>query len=734
MTPTYEHNKRKQRFRRPYRECYSQFSSNSCSTKTLRNPFMHNTKHPNLDTRCQSLIRSKSAVIRNMKEKMPAPLTRSQTLNENLMRYYSRFNTSTLRAFEPGSNFHLSKNILPNNSENMMSTLERKFSKSEREYCMNPDSYDQNRIYELQTNSRNCGEKIPRRADGVEYNAISNIFSDDSLRTARKKVQAHFSTSGGHLATMEDHSKAYYDSNCHNEENLSKILCNKGNFNNLTNFCQTFRGIHDNESKNLEEHLYYSLENNQIIESCPCFFDISNRNDEHKELIDATISNLDDILYRRRINQDLFRHRKARSSDSYLRKLFDHKIWDENNMLSLSQLTNHFQQKALNEHRERSSSFSGRIESQLNDRNDRKYFIEKCKRRRYTTDNQSQLTNLIKEEKSGSEVPGFQEREHMKVKRAESKQKLIPDIEENDGVTKNAGIMSRRQRTTSCPEACDIRNIRKAELAYSFSGTNDTFGSAETVLCQEFRDKLKYQREFDSSWTVNTDDSRFKIRNTSCLQCRDRFDRSYSLLDDKFHKKSQRLEFEKEIVECEQKYQGGKRNVAISDRLEYYEYSMDSDSQCSDNCGFGLYVTSKTPDQTSIPGKANLNIFDSQTTTSDTAKYPRLNEYHNTTTLTSRKRDTNDNAEIHGDNDDENMDTIIEHMTDGFYDDNPNHRIDKQLWGTSEYTSPGGSYEKHTRHTVAGSRYNGHPKRSQFSRSLSSADVPPDEKSGELIQ
>lgn len=189
--------------------------------------------------------------------------------------------------------------------------------------------------------------------------------------------------------------------------------------------------------------------------------------------------------------------------------------------------------------------------------------------------------------------------------------------------------------------------------------------------------------------------------------------------------------------------QGSKRNVAISDTLEYYEYSMESESQCSENCGFGPCDPRRPRNRAPRPGNANSSLFDSQTATSDTAKnyHPRADGHHqhhhpqNTKTSPladvasaflpsgaaarrrSRKKsavDADAVAAAAGRRDDD--------------DDARNARRSSSMPESSEYSGQSSSYEKTSRHQVTDNGHDEHGKRNQFTRSLSNADVPQDEK------
>lgn len=79
MPPPPRRNRRKHRLRVPFSECHC---LNNYPTKPRNNPSKHNLpSHP--------LVRSKSAVVRSLYRKMRTPFTRSQTVDENMLRFYT---------------------------------------------------------------------------------------------------------------------------------------------------------------------------------------------------------------------------------------------------------------------------------------------------------------------------------------------------------------------------------------------------------------------------------------------------------------------------------------------------------------------------------------------------------------------------------------------------------------------------------------------------------------------
>ena len=271
-----------------------------------------------------------------------------------------------------------------------------------------------------------------------------------------------------------------------------------------------------------------------------------------------------------------------------------------------------------------------------------------------------------------------------------------------------------RRRKSSCPECREISSADRSGILT----TRDRNGD-ESLRTDEIDGRYRYRRR----------------RNSSCPEARD-----IELYDEETRRMrhDDRLDY--------QQQQGSKRNVAISDTLEYYEYSMESESQCSENCGFGPYDPLRPRNRAAPrPGNANSNIFDSQkTATSDTAKNPRaIDDHHHD--ITKRRNHAKQRADDDYDEttSSKNLDTANDDVTknrqrrsqrtkyDDDHDDDGNERRSTSIPESSEYASQSSSYEKNTRHPVSGNSHNGHAKRGQFTRSLSNADVPPDEKVGE---
>lgn len=230
---------------------------------------------------------------------------------------------------------------------------------------------------------------------------------------------------------------------------------------------------------------------------------------------------------------------------------------------------------------------------------------------------------------------------------------------------------------------------------------------------------------------------RYRRRNSSCPEARD-----LELLE---KRQEQQRRQQTQQHPSPQQQQGSKRNVAISDTLEYYEYSMESESQCSENCGFGPCDPRRPRNRAPHPGNANSSLFDSQTATSDTAKnyHPRAVDHHETSrnTKTSTRDHIDDTATVTASSSSPSSslrrrsrkktaadDTGAVHDTHD--DDDARDRRSSSMPESREYSSQSGSYEKSSRSQTGDSGRDDHAKRGQFTRSLSNTDAPQDEKVG----
>ncbi|XP_076548355.1 rab3 interacting molecule isoform X1 [Osmia lignaria lignaria] len=269
-----------------------------------------------------------------------------------------------------------------------------------------------------------------------------------------------------------------------------------------------------------------------------------------------------------------------------------------------------------------------------------------------------------------------------------------------------SSLQYRSRRKSSCPECREL--AMSSELGRSGSMTRKS---------EERRPSI------DSRHT------RYRRRNSSCPEARD-----LELLE-----KRQQQQRDQQQAQQRQQQQGSKRNVAISDTLEYYEYSMESESQCSENCGFGPCDPRRPRNRAPHPGNANSSLFDSQTATSDTAKnyHPRAVDHHDTSRNT--KTSTRGNAdESTGALSTTSPTSSIRrrsrkksaHDTGDQQrgDDDQRDRRSSSMPESSEYSGQSSSYEKTSRSQTADNERDDHAKRGQFTRSLSNTDAPQDEK------
>ncbi|RLU17207.1 hypothetical protein DMN91_011276 [Ooceraea biroi] len=180
--PPSRRNRRRHKIRVSCSVCHC--PSNSSPTKPQsNNPSKYPSPHP--------LVRSKSAVVRSLYKKMRTPFTRSQTVDENMLRYCS-----------------------PETSEYSVSEGSFLSAKARSFDCdVMHDTYG-----DRFGTRPGCVGLLSRRAKSFEYESISsNIFSDDSLRTARRKLKRNLSLSdagyGDKIPALGDHSKSYFDSN-----------------------------------------------------------------------------------------------------------------------------------------------------------------------------------------------------------------------------------------------------------------------------------------------------------------------------------------------------------------------------------------------------------------------------------------------------------------------------------------------------------------------------------------
>ncbi|KYQ53222.1 Regulating synaptic membrane exocytosis protein 2 [Trachymyrmex zeteki] len=298
IPPPPRRNRRRHKLRVPCSECHCPIKPKS------NNPSKCPTLYP--------LVRSKSAVVRSLYKKMCTPFTRSQTVDENMLRYYSsetseysvsegyilkperlvassaknriptiyvedclrvnfndrfvekfrsrystpylaggfgtlsraRNDTAVMRTTTTTTTTTMTTMTITTTTTTTMTTRTRTRTKRPIVDSIDfPDHFDirsidarlhprrsflSAKIRSFDVMHDTYGDRfdtrpgavglLSRRAKSFEYESISsNIFSDDSLRTARRKLKRNLSLSdagyGDKIPALDDQSKSYYDSN-----------------------------------------------------------------------------------------------------------------------------------------------------------------------------------------------------------------------------------------------------------------------------------------------------------------------------------------------------------------------------------------------------------------------------------------------------------------------------------------------------------------------------------------
>ncbi|CAL7943219.1 unnamed protein product [Xylocopa violacea] len=277
------------------------------------------------------------------------------------------------------------------------------------------------------------------------------------------------------------------------------------------------------------------------------------------------------------------------------------------------------------------------------------------------------------------------------------------------------------------PEPCELVRSGSLRSSQAYRGRRKSScpECRELAMSSELGRSGSFSRKSDERRPSLESKYRYRRRNSSCPEARD-----LELLE---KRQQQQRQQQAQQHPSQQQQQGSKRNVAISDTLEYYEYSMESESQCSENCGFGPCDPRRPRNRAPHPGNANSSLFDSQTATSDTAKnyHPRAVDHHETSrntktsprgyadetavattspTSSTRRRSRKKTAAV-----------------DEPRDDDARDRRSSSMPESSEYTGQSSSYEKTSRSQPGDNEHDDH-KRGQFTRSLSNTDAPQDDK------
>ncbi|XP_043476494.1 regulating synaptic membrane exocytosis protein 2 [Leptopilina heterotoma] len=905
VPPPPRRNRRKHRLRVPCSECHC---PNNYPIKPKNNPSKHHLpSHP--------LIRSKSAVVRSLYRKMRTPFTRSQTVDENMLRYYSpatsEYSVCEGLILKPESltgtsatkripeiyiedclqvNFNdrlvdkFRSRYLPpygydfgshrrSRSWQDRSTRSRKTPRySSFLESLNPTDFAYKRLdlrnneirnktlarqrrsfllsraksfdNEVLKNSRliinndattNFNRKlvsVSRRAKSFDYDVLSsNIFSDDSLRTAREKVKKNLSLNdssyGDRIPALKDQSKSYYDSNGDNKARMKQLAIEQIAFDQFTANQEQQRLLYgyDSELSAGETEIYLPISDTTRFSTNKSddfatkrkhesiYHDIDSKREKSRSLADDLYSplesndhiycSIDDVMlpycdydyeHTSYPYHDQFfdynrknRRRRTKSTDSYLDDYsYD---WEEEEPDYFSQERTDIynpeayyrypvydrrkpSDKTVRKHRNTSrletDSYNSYYPQSINFDNVEYENIPRLPRRR--NDNISYYDDYPIREDLVTIARDNQPRQQTQKMRNRARSTPIlyfdQDLMDDDRRTQK---LYKRKRNTSCPEAFrtfdspPTNDDSPSDLLFY---ADENFGSMDTVIDRNYQRTLNrskiplYDKYAEDEYYDN------QKRKTSCPEClemlqAERTEREYQRermsaeirQQHRYRRRNSSCPEARELEFVDKK--GSKRNVAISDTLEYYEYSMESESQCSENCGFGPSDPRRPRNRAPRPGNANSNLFDSQTATSDTAKNPRATVDHHetpttttttTTTTTSRYHHTKPqlvamNTPTGG----ESYELLLlpsessrqqrsrkQSTTHDYHDDHPhddgNNRRSSSMPESSDYTSQSGSYEKSSRHQTPEIDHNGHSKRGQFTRSFSNTDAPTDEK------
>ncbi|KAK0095148.1 hypothetical protein PV326_009102, partial [Microctonus aethiopoides] len=797
MSPVLRRFRRKHKIKLSCNECNCPISNISSNASKIRlNLGKYHNSIPNLAQLYQQqplLVRSKSAVVRSLHKKSRMPFVRSFTVDENMLKYSSpetsddypiEYNCNCTNQYDDDDDDDDDETTLLNfrlNNDNPNNKHHGKFifgSRAKSFDFKTIDNYFTDKIRDLDAR---------RRAKSVEYDVVSsNIFSDDSMNTARRKVKQNLTENGENIPKLFDRSKSYYDSN----GDILKKSPNQTQINPDEEFNPKLKRNQLKQlSKNHDKNIYLQSQNDHIY----CSID-----DNHA----------DDIEFSSHHSSAEFPQwrRRTKSTDSYL---------DDDNF-KYENTNHHLGELNYSENSRKTKHYIKNTQQTIHNRHKNMY--DNCRGRSNSLggliadENESEHQQLVRMRMKSLEVPSFSQSKRMMLEKAESSPTLIPDDQNIEDAWEKNRRMSRRRRNSSCPEARDIKHLEDTTRNQSPSptysmGSSEDFGSAETVVGPDylknspikhnhndendipnFRPRYSSKDYIDYNIRMHSDrsgsypgpfrlenslDGDYRNRKTSCPECTDHRSLKSSLnipknsniasntveadnFIEEIHQGHRPLAYQqrelfnqhRQLFQINKEQQGmiaSKRNVAISDTLEYYEYSMDSESQCSENCGFGPYDNSIRPkNRAPHPSNANSNIFNSQNTaTSDTGtKNPRLQHHHNqqqphgaaANVVIGSKSSSLPAINKTGVKNETSRDSIdagknIRTIDDGNGDrNNTDIDINEHRRSSGDYNSTSSSYDNRSRHQAAGNGHNGHQKRGQFSRSLSNADVPPDEK------
>lgn len=877
--PPPRRNRRKHRLRVPCSECHCPLISPTKSRVTSKRPQL--LSQPQNRFPPHPLVRSKSAVVRSLYKKMKTPFTRSRTVDENLLRYYSpetseysvtpaymlrpeslgknfqrripeiyvedclkvdfnrdfvnRFCTNSMMPFYPRLSRFSGNKILPKLQQNLGNSSRITDWSAGRKTRFGFMPRAKSCEYET-ISDRLIGAKkfLLQKAKSFEYESLpQSIFSDDSLRTARRKLKRNLSMNdSGYDDTIEilqDQSKPYYEASAENKVYPAQIIPSNNNF---------YYG-YDSELSGAETEINFpsnfdrqSLES--VIESV-AYNDksLTNRNifstDESRNSLRLTPALDLDCLLHQNSERDEIGKRKYRESD-YCEVSFGPSLQrTPEKRPKASDYPDHYGHRRLSKNSSREHIYCS-IDDELEPEENREHLERKEERRRSRSKSNDSYLDFEKYDRCdicekinrwddpfsfdspeyevhsenqfpvvGSEdidvdISPRDRNENMERYNRfgdENVDHCIPQCHSND-ITMTAerarAIYKTRRQSLSVPSLRESKRLTARAESSPQLYSDEDFGSSETIVHLPRRSRESVRRgestnygerksglsqreredggenrgsnsapdfcyydeeDFGSRETVvgRPSDYYRRRRNSSCPETRE-------------------IQFAERIVGT-QNSQGSKRNVAISDTLEYYEYSMESESQCSDNCGFGPSNPRRgshrdnaahpnpnpNPDPTP-PSIANSIVFDSLSANSDTAKNARAanestsignddasasqhsgkqqqQQQQSTGSSTSRGKSTADldtdpeTASTSRRNRVTSNSTTVENSD---CDTDP-HRRSSSMPESREYAPSNNPYETSSRHAMSGNGHSG--KRGQFTRSLSNADVPPDEKAGE---
>ncbi|XP_048508422.1 regulating synaptic membrane exocytosis protein 2 isoform X2 [Athalia rosae] len=835
--PPPRRNRRRHRLRVPCSECHCPQNNPTKSRPTLKHsqtldPATLSNRFP-----IHPLVRSKSAVVRSLYKKMKTPFTRSRTVDENLLRYYSpetsEYSVTPGYMLRPENLGINSRRRIPEiyvedclkvdfdndlidrfkgNRLPVYSRLSSRLTKPAKVFPRSrislgnvmPDwttSRPSPRFgtmprtksceYESISDDHLLGARrfLPQRAKSFEYESLpQSIFSDDSLRTARRKLKRNLSMNDSgyddNIEALQDQSKPYYDVNAENKsyprQNMStggtsyygydsELSSAETEINLSSSFDrQSLESVIEIKPYNNAPRIFVDEEHESLLRNISRD-DAGKRKYDYSELPFGTsvqrtpekrpkASDYSDHRRMSRLSRDPSREhiycsiddelvsdenrlesfavsddrRRARtkSNDSYLD--YD-KLYDRCRICQRSEMWDPESEYFYSPQSVRSNS------------DDIEYRFTDYDEERFHSHHGSDDANIVDHTRSIDEtrrqslsVPSLRESKRLTA-RAESSPQLHSD--DDFGSTETIGNIANESDRVNNERWMRRDDNRGSKSAPDFLYSEDEdFGSRETVVSKYF------------------DGNERRRRNSSCPESRDLI----SFVDRNHH--------HQQLVGS----QGSKRNVAISDTLEYYEYSMESESQCSETCGFGPSASKKTSAadnrrvsnaaprvnsalNTTIsqtqdptpPSIANSIVFDSLSANSDTAKNARAvcnnnnnnnnNNDDNETINTTSRNDQHSSKHLASgsprsktdNNDYDHRETTSTSSSrrprvtaDPSNFENDQHRRSSSMPESREY--PSNAYEGSSRHGMSG---NGHSsKRGQFTRSLSNADVPPDEK------